>query len=174
MNESCNLQKTASSAYDNVFWTNDMCDGVSGDPPANPEPYFPQVDSCSCLTDTNGPSQILGIGCTSKRAEKPWCYVADGCDLETNPSVWFAGLLTYSYEICNAENNPHQSFAAISLSANVENYEVKEASNTDIFMYAGCAVATLIAFVWQVKRTFATTNKHMDGYQSASALERLI
>ena len=60
--------------------------------------------------------------------------------------------------------------APIALSANVENYAVKEASNADVLIYSGCAVAALLAFVWQVKRAFVT-KKNADAYESAETLK---
>ena len=148
-----------------------MCDAVSVDLPALPEAYFPQNDACSCLTDLAGPSESYGIGCKLWDEDGNWCYVSEDCGLEKMPSGNFEGLF-WSIEICDAEYSHPETLQSISLSANVENYGDNAVSNADITMYAACAVASLVAIVWQAKSIFAT--KKNVALENEGAYERFI
>ena len=156
VDKNCNLADSTRSGDYNLWWSNDVCDEVSvdlsNDP--EPEPYFPNLDSCSCIRDTSAPVDGNGLGCGHWDTDGTWCYVSDDCSLEKTESGKYEGLF-WSTEICDAENSYPGVFEAVALSASVEDFADKKASNSDIIMYAGCGVATAVAFFWHIKRTIA-------------------
>ena len=60
----------------------------------------------------------------------------------------------------------------MSLAANIENHADKDVSNTDILMFSGVAVVSLITALWHAKRIL-TTKKHFV-FGNHNNYERLI
>ena len=65
------------------------------------EPVFPEVGTCSCLTDVNGPSGSIGVGCADwNRDDKIWCFVSEDCNLEKELDNYYGQYV--SYDMCKA------------------------------------------------------------------------
>lgn len=77
-----------------------MCAGTSVDLPHDPEAYFPELDSCNCISETSEPTQGNGIGCGDWDTDGIWCYVNEDCSLEKTESGKYEGLF-WSVEICD-------------------------------------------------------------------------
>ena len=58
-----------------------------------------------------------------------------------------------------------ENFEVIALSASVQNYADREASNSDIMMYAGCGVSFAVAFLWHKKRTIAKNKTNAGSFE---------
>ena len=163
MTDECNLSKSQSSNYP-LHWSEQICANVTANLPEEPEAYFPELDSCSCIRDSDVPTHGNGIGCGSWDTDGIWCYVTEDCSLEKSESNKYEGLF-WSTEICSAEYNHPENFEAIALSTAIEDYADKDASNLDIMTYAGCGVAAAVAFIWNIKRTFAKNQTDESTFQ---------
>ena len=91
-----------------------------------------------------------GIGCKEWDPSGTWCFTNSSCTLEKTESERYEGFF-WSTKVCEG-GNP----GTYLLAANIEN---KNAINTDVLMFGGCAVVTLIAIFWHAKRVQSTT-KH--------------
>lgn len=76
---SCTDVNVASVINPGLWWSNGVCKN-------DPKTTFPETASCSCLTDTNGPSGKKGIGCAEWDSDGVWCYVDNDCNLPNTQS----------------------------------------------------------------------------------------